>query len=140
MTENQFDNDLFEPDVTVDFQDNPAQDTLRDGPPIAVLCGSTRFKDEFEEANRELTLQGYIVLAPGVYGHSDPRHLDDDDKAALDRLHLRKIDLADVVMVVNPGGYIGHSTTTEIAYSNAHGKPILYSEPPTGAITTIELP
>jgi hypothetical protein len=140
MTENTHDNDLFEPDVDLDYQDQPGQDTLREGPPIAVLCGSTRFKDQFEEANRELTLQGYIVLAPGVFHHSDARHLDDDDKAALDRLHLAKIDLADVVMVVNPTGYIGSSTTVEIAYANASGKPILYSEPPTGAITTIELP
>ncbi len=52
---------------------------------------------------------------------------------ALGELHLRRIDLADEVRIVNPGGYIGEATRREIAYANASGKPITYShEPPTG--------
>jgi dienelactone hydrolase len=129
MTENhkETDTDLFEPDVDLDFVSTVEQE--HDGPPVAVLCGSTRFRAEIEAANRDLTLQGYIVLAPGVFHHTEEEHLDDEDKAALDRLHLRKIDMADVVMVVNTGGYIGHSTTTEIAYAHSLAKPVLYSEP-----------
>lgn len=118
------------PFVDLDFVDTPEQNYDGDRPPIAVLCGSTRFRKEIEDANHDLTLQGYIVLAPGVFHHTDEQHLDDEDKAALDRLHLRKIDMADVVMVVNPGGYIGHSTTTEIAYSNSLSKPVLYTDAP----------
>ena len=49
-------------------------------------------------------------------------------KARLDELHLRKIDLADEVMVLNVGGYIGDSTRREIEYANAHGKPVRYLE------------
>ena len=122
--------DLFEPDIDLDFVSTVEQE--HDGPPVAVLCGSTRFRADIEAANHELTLQGYIVLAPGVFVHSLPEgvELDDEDKAALDRLHLRKIDMADVVMVINPGGYIGHSTTTEIAYAHSLAKPVLFSEPP----------
>jgi len=131
MTENhkEADTDLFEPDVDLDFVSSVEQE--HDGPPVAVLCGSTRFRAGIEAANHDLTLQGYIVLAPCVFHHELPEgvHLDDEDKAALDRLHLRKIDMADVVMVVNQGGYIGHSTTTEIAYAHSLGKPVLYSEP-----------
>ena len=50
-------------------------------------------------------------------------------KTLLDALHLRKIDLADRVLVVNPGGYIGESTSREIAYAQATGKPISFTEP-----------
>jgi hypothetical protein len=48
-------------------------------------------------------------------------------KAVLDALHLRKIDLADRVLVVNPGGYIGESTGREIAYARAAGKPVSFA-------------
>jgi hypothetical protein len=97
-----------------------------DRPTITVLCGSTRFKDEFERANQYLTLAGNIVLAPGVFGHADGIELPEDTKAELDELHLRKIDLADEVLVVSPGGYIGESTRREIAYAEQAGKPITY--------------
>lgn len=132
MTENNTPEnlDLFEPDIELDFV-SPAEQDHPDRPPVAVLCGSTRFRADIEAANHDLTLQGYIVLAPGVFVHTLPEgvEIDDEEKEALDRLHLRKIDMADVVMVLNPGGYIGRSTTTEIAYANSLGKPVLYSEP-----------
>jgi hypothetical protein len=44
----------------------------------------------------------------------------------LEELHLRRIDLADEVRIVNPGGYIGEATRREIAYANALGKPVTY--------------
>jgi hypothetical protein len=93
-------------------------------PPIVVLCGSTRFKDEFAAANRDLTRRGAIVVAPGVFGHSgDP--MTDDDKTRLDELHRRKIDLADEVYVVSDKfGYIGDSTRSEIEYARGLGKPV----------------
>ena len=47
----------------------------------------------------------------------------------LDALHLRKIDLADRVLVVNPGGYIGDSTSREIAYAQATDKPVSFTHP-----------
>lgn len=47
----------------------------------------------------------------------------------LDMLHLRKIDLADRVLVINPGGYIGESTSREIAYARANGKPVSFTDP-----------
>lgn len=46
----------------------------------------------------------------------------------MDELHLRKIDLADRVIVMNVGGYIGDSTRREIAYATARGKPVSYLE------------
>jgi hypothetical protein len=76
-------------------------------------------------ANRDLTLGGCIVLAPGVFRHSGDT-MTDEQKVSLDALHFRKIDLADRVLVVNPGGYIGESTRREIEYARRVGKPVEY--------------
>ena len=76
-------------------------------------------------ANRDLTFAGIIVVAPG----EAEEVITDQQKSALDALHLRKIDLADRVLVVNPGGYIGESTNREIAYAHATGKPISFTDP-----------
>lgn len=92
-------------------------------PPIFCICGSTRFRDEMADANRRLTLAGAIVVAPAVFQHAGDS-ITDAQKEHLDNLHLRKIDLADAVFVVDPGGYIGESTRREIAYGRTHGKPV----------------
>lgn len=76
-------------------------------------------------ANRDLTLAGVIVVAPGEVDGP----VTDEQKTFLDALHLRKIDLADRVLVVNPGGYIGESTRREIAYARATGKPVAFTNP-----------
>jgi hypothetical protein len=105
-------------------------------PLIVCLCGSTRFYDEFQQANYDLTMQGAIVLSVGFYphaaavhGHGDGVGHDSAEKAALDDLHRRKIDLADEVLVVSdPGGYFGESTAGEIAYAMTLGKPVRFAE------------
>ena len=38
--------------------------------PVITLCGSTRFKDQFMEAQKKLTLEGNIVISVGLFGHS----------------------------------------------------------------------
>ena len=98
---------------------------MPDRPEIVCLCGSARFVDEMRAANRDLTFAGAIVVAPGEAGEV----VTGEQKAALDALHLRKIDLADRVLVVNPGGYIGESTSREIAYARATGKPVSFTDP-----------
>ena len=96
---------------------------------IITLCGSTRFKDEFLEAQKRLTLEGNIVISVGLFGHSGDNEVwKDDVKDMLDRQHLAKIDLADEIFVVNVGGYIGDSTRREIAYAEYKGKSITYLE------------
>ncbi len=96
-----------------------------DRPEIVCLCGSARFAVELRAANRALTLAGAVVVAPSEAG--DP--LTAEHRAALGALHLRKIDLADRVVVVSPGGYVGESTAAEIAYARAAGKPVLFTDP-----------
>ena len=96
---------------------------------IITLCGSTRFKDEFLEAQKRLTLEGNIVISVGLFGHSgDDEVWTEGVKDMLDRQHLAKIDLADEIFVVNVGGYIGESTRREIAYADYRGKSITYLE------------
>jgi len=94
-------------------------------PEIVCICGSARFVSEMRAANRDLTLAGVIVVAPG---EADGL-ITSEQKVALDALHLRKIDLADRILVVNPGGYVGESTSREIAYAHAAGKPISFTDP-----------
>ena len=98
---------------------------------VVVLSGSTRFREEFEEVAAALTLNGVIVLMPHVWVRSDPAYSDisEEDKFSLDELHLRKIDMADSVLVINPGGYIGASTAKEIEYAMMKGVQVGYSYP-----------
>lgn len=96
---------------------------------VITLCGSTKFKDAFIEAQKTLTLQGNIVISVGLFGHSgDDEVWTDDTKAMLDDMHKRKIDMADEIFVINHNGYIGESTRSEIEYAEATGKAIRYLE------------
>ena len=102
----------------------------RTWPTVVVLCGSTRFSEAFQRANFNETLAGKIVLTIGCDMRSDAAlGLGDDVKAMLDELHLRKIELADEVLVINQGGYIGESTAREIAHARREGKRIRHLEP-----------
>src|SRR5260221_10750897 len=101
-----------------------------DRPVIICLCGSTRFLEAFREANLRETLAGRIVLSIGCEWHGDQAlSLTEEDKRRLDELHLRKIDLADEVLILNVGGYVGQSTSRETRYARAHGKVIRHLEP-----------
>ena len=103
---------------------------------VITLCGSTRFKDEFMEAQKRLTLEGNIVISVGLFGHAGDaevwENMDEGTltktKEMLDDMHKRKIDMADEIYVINVGGYIGSSTKSEIEYAKATGKGIRYLE------------
>ena len=97
--------------------------------PVITLCGSTRFKEQFLEAQKRLTLAGNIVISVGLFGHSgDDEVWTEGTKEMLDDMHKRKIDMADGIYVINVGGYIGRSTRSEIDYALAHGKTVEYLE------------
>ena len=97
---------------------------------VITLCGSTRFKDAFIEAQKQLTLEGNIVISVGLFGHSgDEEVWAEDTKEMLDDMHKRKIDMADEIFVINVGGYIGSSTKSEIECATAIGKNGRYLEP-----------
>lgn len=104
--------------------------------PVVTLCGSTRFKNEFIEVQKRLTLEGNIVISVGLFGHSGDSEVWENmderiltkTKEMLDDMHKRKIDMSDEIFVINVGGYIGDSTCSEIEYAKAHGKKIRYLE------------
>lgn len=93
---------------------------------VITLCGSTKFKKEFEEVNSRLTLEGNVVLSVGVFGHADGVEMTAEQKKELDEIHLQKIDMADEIFVINVGGYIGESTGYEIFYAGKKRKPVNY--------------
>ncbi len=108
-----------------------------DRPTIVCLCGSTRFSAAFREANFRETLAGRIVLSLGCDTRSDRdlfQTLSEQEwnqvKTRLDELHLRKIDLAEEVLILNVGGYIGESTARELAYAREHSKVVRFLEQP----------
>ena len=96
---------------------------------VVTLCGSTRFKEDFERVNRELTLAGNIVISVGCFGHAGDTFTE-EQKVMLDDIHKRKIDMADAIYVINRDGYIGSSTASEIEYAMRHGKQLKFMEPP----------
>ena len=104
--------------------------------PVVTLCGSARFKDQFMEAQKRLTLEGNIVISVGLFGHSGDQEVWENmdegtltkTKEMLDDMHKRKIDMADEIFVINVNGYIGDSTCSEIDYAKAHGKKVRYLE------------
>ena len=96
---------------------------------VITLCGSTKFKDAFMEAQKRLTLEGNIVISVGMFGHSgDDEVWTEGTKAMLDDMHKRKIDMADEIYVINVGGYIGESTKSEIEYARKNGKGVQFLE------------
>lgn len=104
--------------------------------PVVTLCGSTRFKEQFMEAQKRLTLEGNIVISVGLFGYSGDQEVWENmdegtltkTKEMLDDMHKRKIDMADEIFVINVNGYIGDSTCSEIEYAKAHGKKVRYLE------------
>lgn len=103
---------------------------------VITLCGSTRFKEEFLSVQKQLTLDGNIVISVGLFGHSGDNEIWENmdegtltrTKEMLDDMHKAKIDMADEIFVINVGGYIGDSTRSEIQYAKMHGKKVNYFE------------
>jgi len=96
---------------------------------VITLCGSTKFKNEYIKQQKRLTLEGNIVISVGLFGHSgDKEALSEETKIMLDDMHLRKIDLADEIFVINKNGYIGNSTRKEIRYALKTNKIVNYLE------------
>ena len=95
---------------------------------VITLCGSTKFKNEFQQEMKRLTLEGNIILSCGLFNHADNEGISDDVKHMLDDMHLRKIDMSDGIFVINKDGYIGESTRREINYAKSLNKEVTYLE------------
>lgn len=108
------------------------------GTKIVCLCGSTRFTSEMLNITWNFALQSIIAIGWYVLpsnhledGREIDHHLAEKLGVAelLDNLHLKKIDLADEIFVVNVGGYVGEGTKREILYAMDKDKSVKYLEP-----------
>jgi hypothetical protein len=97
------------------------------------LCGSTRFMDQFNAANRSLTLAGHVVYSVAAVSTGNHSEITHDEKLALDAVHLSKIEESDAVMIVgiqeDGSVYIGDSTRREMMYARLREKSIYFYEP-----------
>ncbi len=108
-------------------------------PKIVCLCGSTKFWKTFQDVNLIETLAGNIVLSIGAarcadgddkkFGGFIPESEYDAVKVMLDKLHFKKIEMADEVIILNVGNYIGYSTQRELDHALSLGKPVRFLEP-----------
>ena len=98
--------------------------------PVITLCGSSKFKKEFEAVSLDLSLMGFIVISLGLDSHADHPEImiDHEIKSMLDCNHKQKIRMSDAIFVSNPGNYIGESTRSEIVYANDLKRTIWYLE------------
>jgi len=101
--------------------------TAPDACTVITLCGSMRFREEFQRLDAGLTLAGHVVLTPTVL---DPAtELDAAERARLARVHLQRIAMSDEVLIVNVGDYVGESTRREIEHARSRGIPVSFLEP-----------
>lgn len=94
-----------------------------------VICGSRRFKPEIRKFAKDLKKLGVAVYEPYLHsGKEEWEKLSDTYKQyvalGLTHDHFYKIKMADVVFIYNKDGYSGNSTTLELGYAVALGKPI----------------
>ncbi|WP_091159001.1 hypothetical protein [Paenibacillus sp. 453mf] len=89
---------------------------------VITLCGSTKFKKEFEQTNRYLTLKGNIVISLAFFEQSEGIEITKEQAELFEEIHFRKIDMSDEIFVIDVGGYIGRSTRKEIEYAIENGK------------------
>ena len=94
-----------------------------------VICGSSRFKLEMRKFAKKLKKLGVVVYEPYLHrGKDEWANMSESYKelisSGLTFDHFYKIQMADVVFVFNKGGYSGVSTTLEVGYAVALGKPI----------------
>jgi len=95
---------------------------------VITLCGSSKFKEDFDRVNEELTMKGNVVFSLGVFGHAKGIEHSKETVEQLKKIHFKKIDLSDKIYVVNKDGYIGESTRIEINYAETNGKEVEYME------------
>ena len=98
------------------------------GRKIVCLCGSTKFKEAFEKANKEETAKGNIVLTVAMFGHLEGLDMNSEMKKTFDEVHFDKILLADEIFILNVNNYIGETTKIEIDFAKKHNKILKYLE------------
>ena len=92
---------------------------------IITICGSLKFQKEMMEMAEKMALDGNCVLTP-TYPVSKNLNITDKQLNYLKKAHFKRIDLSDIILVMNVNNYIGESTSLEIEYATKLGKEIIY--------------
>lgn len=85
-----------------------------------------KFQNDMIKIQHDLADKGYIVILPVI--RLSVNDLTDDQKVLYLNIHYRKIDMCDILYIINKNGYIGESTRQEIEYALKHNKEIIYLE------------
>jgi hypothetical protein len=94
---------------------------------VVCIVGSTKFKKQILSVQKELILNGNIVL--GIYWFKDDKkYLSQEQLDGLFNLQLARIKMSDEVFVVNVDGYVGDSTKLELFYAIINNKKIRWLE------------
>lgn len=92
---------------------------------IVTICGSMKFENEMKKVAFILETKHDMSVLQCVY-NEDNLELGEDEIAALNSAHLKKIELADAVYVVDLHGYIGEQVKKEIAFARKLGKEVIF--------------
>lgn len=92
---------------------------------IITICGSLKFQEVMMVEAQKLALQGNCVFTP-IYPVLENIEITEEQLFFLKEEHFKKIELSDVIYVINKEHYIGESTKLEIEYAKSLNKKIIY--------------
>lgn len=92
---------------------------------VITICGSMKYKDEMLNIAEKLSLKGICVLTPNFLTKPKEKYTFENFNT-LSKLHMKKIELSDEILVMNIDNYIGNSTEKEIEYAKKLNKKITY--------------
>ena len=92
---------------------------------IMTICGSLKFQKEMMEMAEKMALDGNCVLTL-TYPVSNNLNITDNQLKFLKEAHFKRIELSDIILVMNVNNYVGESTSLEIEYATKLGKEIIY--------------
>ncbi len=92
---------------------------------IVTICGSMKFENEMKKVAFILETKHDMSVLQCVY-NEDKSELGEDEIIALNSAHLKKIELADAIYVVDLHGYIGEQVKKEIAFARKLGKEVIF--------------
>jgi nucleoside 2-deoxyribosyltransferase len=96
---------------------------------VVCLCGSFKFFEEMCRIEQILVENGVRCIKPVPFPHGDPkRSRTRSEEKAGTREHIENIKRADIIYVVDKGGYVGRSTSVEIGVAYGLGKEIYAME------------
>ncbi|MDO5773946.1 MAG: hypothetical protein Q4P16_06530 [Spirochaetales bacterium] len=90
-----------------------------------TICGSMKFENEMKKITFNLEMKHNMCVLQCVYNDEKPE-LSENEIAALNSAHFKKIELSDAIYVVNLNGYIGEQVKMEIGFAQTHGKEVIF--------------